>query len=188
VARRSALTAAAARAALDLDDSRPVVLVCFGGEGLVGLTPPDATLAGRLRFVVSDPMPPVGPQATVVRDADLRARGLRFPDLVRAADVVITKPGYGTAGECAVNEAAVVYTDRGPFREQAAIVAYLRRVTPVAELARADLLAGRWGDTVDRLLDQRPYTFPEAATDGATHVARRLADLVWPAAAAAAAT
>ena len=55
------------------------------------------------------------------------ASGYRYEDLVRAADVVVTKPGYGIIAECLANDTALLYTDRGRFIEYDVLVAAMRR-------------------------------------------------------------
>ncbi|MCK7523822.1 MAG: hypothetical protein MZV64_42470 [Ignavibacteriales bacterium] len=57
----------------------------------------------------------------------LRA-GLRYEDLVRAADVVVTKPGYGIIAECIANDTAILYTDRGRFAEYDVLVDAMPRL------------------------------------------------------------
>ena len=41
---------------------------------------------------------------------------------MRAADVVVTKPGYGIIAECLANDTAIVYTSRGEFAEYDVLV------------------------------------------------------------------
>ena len=48
--------------------------------------------------------------------------GLRYEDLVRAADVVVTKPGYGIISEAIANDTALLYTSRGRFVEYDVLV------------------------------------------------------------------
>ncbi len=43
--------------------------------------------------------------------------GLLYQDLVAAADVVVSKPGYGIVSECVANGTALLYTSRGRFIE-----------------------------------------------------------------------
>ena len=41
--------------------------------------------------------------------------GVRYEDLVGAAEAVVTKPGYGIISECIANDAAVLYTVARPL-------------------------------------------------------------------------
>ena len=52
-----------------------------------------------------------------VDERAIYAAGYRYEDLVRAVDVVATKPGYGIISECIANDTALLYTSRGHFAE-----------------------------------------------------------------------
>ena len=43
--------------------------------------------------------------------------GLKHEDIVAAADVVVSKPGYGIVSECAAHRTPLLYTSRGRFAE-----------------------------------------------------------------------
>ena len=55
------------------------------------------------------------------------------PAVEAAADVVVSKPGYGIVSECIVNGAALLYTSRGRFAEYDVFVEEIR-----ALLAKSD--------------------------------------------------
>ena len=78
--------------------------------------------------------------------------GFRYPDLVAASDVVISKPGYGIISECIANGAALLYTSRGHFAEYDVLVSGMPRFLRCRFIAQDDLLAGRWTDAIDALL------------------------------------
>ena len=59
---------------------------------------------------------------------DFARYGVRYEDLVAAADVVVTKPGYGIVSECIANGAALLYTSRGHFVEHDVFVSEMPRV------------------------------------------------------------
>ena len=84
------------------------------------------------------------------------AEGLRYEDVVAAADVVVTKPGYGIVAECIANDTAMLFTSRGRFVEYDALVAHMPRWLRCRYLERDDLLAGRWHATLRDLLAQPP--------------------------------
>jgi L-arabinokinase len=94
---------------------------------------------------------------------------VRHEDLVAAADVVITKPGYGIIAECAANDTALVYTSRGAFREYDLLVEEMPRYVRCAFLSLDSLRAGRWRTAVEAAIDRpRP---PKPRTDGAERAA-----------------
>jgi L-arabinokinase len=162
-----------------------VVLVSFGGFGLDGL-PLDAVAARRHFTVVTTSAPRAegagGADAAlvsrtragtvVVDERALYTSGVRYEDLVAAADVVVTKPGYGIVAECIANGPAVLYTSRGPFAEYDVLVREMPRYLRCHFIDQAALRAGRWETALEALLEQSLP--PERArTDGADVVARR---------------
>ena len=140
VARRSARERGEIRRALVCPPGRPIVLVSFGGYGLD--LPIDAvSRSGRLTVLSAVREPPPG---------------FRYPDLVAASDVVISKPGYGIISECIANGTALLYTSRGQFAEYDVLVAGMPRFLRCRYIAQENLLDGRWADAVEALLAQPP--------------------------------
>jgi L-arabinokinase len=105
-----------------------------------------------------------------VDSARLGDRGFRYEDLVRAADVVVTKPGYGIVSECIANDTAILYTTRGRFPEFDVLVEGMRRYARSAFIAQDALLKGEWRPSLDRLLAE-PAPHERPRTDGAEVVA-----------------
>lgn len=156
VARRSSRDPREVRGALQLPRDAKLVLVSFGGYGLEGLAVDALRRMDGYRVLLPGDLD----------EAAMYAGGLRYEDLVRAVDVVVTKPGYGIISECLANDTALLYTSRGRFVEYDVLVAAMPRFLRAAFIDRADLFAGRWGPHLDALLDQA--TPPERpATDGA---------------------
>jgi L-arabinokinase len=105
-----------------------------------------------------------------LRDAEVYEAGLSYQDLVRAVDVVVSKPGYGIVSECAANGTALVYTERGRFPEYDVFVREMPKVLRCAYLDNAAILGGRWRDAVERAVAvPGPAELPR--TDGAQVVA-----------------
>jgi L-arabinokinase len=138
IARRSVRDPADTRRRLGLGRDRPVVLPSFGGYGA---DLPLQALRRSGRFAIIEP-PAEQPH------------GLLYQDLVAAADVVVSKPGYGIVSECVANGAALLYTSRGRFIEYDLFVAEMPRLLRCRFLAQDDLFAGRWADAIDALLAQ----------------------------------
>ena len=103
-------------------------------------------------------------------DAAIYDAGLRYEDLVRAVDVVLTKPGYGTLSECIANDTAVVYTSRGRFAEYDVLVGEMPKYLRCAYLDNESLLAGRWRAALDAAL-AAPEPPQHPRSDGAVIVA-----------------
>ena len=136
IARRSRRDRAEVRQALGLPADRPLALVSFGGYGVDELDL--AALARTPRYgIVMTGTTLVDGVALQSRGAFgailpldepwMYARGFRYEDVVKAVDVVVTKPGYGIIAECAANGTALLYTSRGHFPEYDVLVAGMPR-------------------------------------------------------------
>lgn len=156
VARHSKREAAEVRDALGIPRSVPVVLTSFGGYGVNGLD------VGAVRALP-------GYQVLLPGDIDenqMYESGFRYEDLVRAVDVVVSKPGYGIISECFANETALLYTSRGDFREYPVLVSAMPAFLRCGFISQDDLFAGRWVNALDGLLAQPPPP-TRPATNGA---------------------
>ena len=176
VARRSTREPGDIRRQLGLPRDRTLALFAFGRYGIGTV---DWSEVARIRHchVVFTTGPyagrgPAGDTFTTLDEGALAARGIAFEDLVAAADVVVTKPGYGMIAECAANDTAMLYTSRGRFPEYEVLVAGLPGLARAAFIDHDDLFAGRWRGHLDRLLAQ-PRPLPPAA-DGARAIADAL--------------
>ena len=140
IARRSRRDPADTRRRLGLGGDRPIVLPSFGGHGA---DLPIEALRRSGRFTLIEPVhePPAG---------------LVYQDLVAAADVVVSKPGYGIVSECVANGTALLYTSRGRFIEYDLFVAEMPRILRCRYISQQDLFAGRWADAIDALVAQAP--------------------------------
>jgi L-arabinokinase len=163
--------------ALKLPSEKPIVLVSFGGYGLPGL---DTDQLGKFKkYTVV--MTANVPLARARKDAAATERkgnfvsvneeamydaGVRYEDLVGAADVVVSKPGYGIISECIANDAALLYTSRGHFPEYDVLVDEMPKYLRTAFISHDDLFACKWESAVDKLLAQ-PKVKKKPDTNGA---------------------
>jgi L-arabinokinase len=172
VARAPEMAKAEARRRLGLD-ARPVVLLSFGGVGMPGL---EAAALGRLdayRFLLTGRAGGgEAPNLRRLEARDLSAAGLHYPDLVAAADVVVSKPGYGIVTDCIGARTRLVYTDRGDFPEYPVLVSEMPRYLPAAFASNADVREGRLGEALGQVMK---LPFPEPPpTNGAAVAADRI--------------
>jgi L-arabinokinase len=138
IARRSRRDPGDTRRLLGIDASRPLVLASFGGYGAA--VPYEAASAdGAFTLLTIDRDPP---------------HGLAYEDVVAAADVVLSKPGYGIVSECIANETALLYTSRGRFVEYDVFVAQMPRMLRCREIPQADLFTAQWTGHISALLAQ----------------------------------
>ncbi len=177
VARHSGRSAGEVRQQIGIPPGTRMVLASFGGLGISGLSlEPLGRLDGYTVVTTGHGLERLGAVPGSVRlleDRDVYARGLRYEDLVRAADVVVTKPGYGIIAECLANDAAMLYTSRGRFAEYDVLVAGMPRILRCRFLDHDDLFAGRWRSHLDAVLAQAPPP-DHPRTDGAPLAARHL--------------
>jgi hypothetical protein len=167
VARKSRRDSADVRKAFGIPGDQNVVLTSFGGYGLEGLNS-DALRSLPGYHVLLPGM---------IDENAMYDRGYRYEDLVRAADVVVTKPGYGIISECLANDTALLYTSRGDFREYEVLVDSIPRFLNCAFIDHADLFSGRWAPHLDALLAQ-PARPSKPGTDGAGVAADILSRLI----------
>jgi L-arabinokinase len=161
-------------AALGIKPDRPCILVTFGGLGPGAIDIEALRRMERYRFILTPPSPPaVGSNLHAIENRDLARAGLRYPDLVAACDVAVSKPGYGIVSECLANATRLLYTSRGQFAEYPLLVDAIENHGVGRFISPEDLAAGRWGGPLDALL-ARPRRPCPLASDGAEVVARRL--------------
>jgi L-arabinokinase len=187
VARHSHRDPADTRRALGLPADGRLVLVSFGGYGVEGIDLDALTRMSRYVALVSAsvpfgpdrrPLAEAGPRGSLVPidEPAMYAAGFRYEDLVRAVDVVVTKPGYGIIAECLANDTALLYTSRGHFVEYDVLVEAMPKLLRAAFIDHEDLFAARWEPHLDRLLAQAAPT-ERPATNGAEVAAGLLLDL-----------
>ncbi len=157
IARRARHSRDEVRRALGLDDGRPILLASFGGHEL-NLPYVEIARQGRFTLMLTAYEARSGRADSgtlrLLELAELAARGLWYADLVAAADVVVSKPGYGIVSECIANQAALLYTSRGRFAEHDVFVREMPRVLRCRSIPQEDLIAGRWSEAVEALLQQ----------------------------------
>lgn len=162
VARRPRLSREDARARLGLD-GRPAVLVSFGGIGLPGLSREVLeTSATGWRLLLPDEL----------ETGRLAALGLGWPDVIRAVDAVVTKPGYGIVSDAIAAGTRLVYTERGDFPEYDVLVAGMARHLACVHVSNAELSAGRIAEPLARVLAMPVPPPPELG--GAERAAERI--------------
>jgi UDP:flavonoid glycosyltransferase YjiC (YdhE family) len=164
------------RSELGIPLDRPMVLLTFADLNL----PPNALnrMADEnpgTAFVYSAPLGLDHPDFYFADD-----RRIWYPNLVGAAHLVITKPGYGIVSDCLTNNTPMVYTDRGRFAEYPLLVEAVESYLHHRYINSRELYAGRLGTCLTGLAPPRsgagwPYSF-KGAMEGADALARFITD------------
>jgi L-arabinokinase len=172
ITRTSMLTRSQARSAFGLPDTATVVLLSFGGIGLDDL--PWARLAEmkHFHFVTTSA---AGFTRSNLHVLDSAQR--RYEDLLRAADVVVSKPGYGIVADALAHQVPILYTERGEFPEYPFLVRALQELATAEFIPQEDLRAGNLQPYLSRLLDREPH-WPTTPLNGATAAAEKILHLL----------
>ena len=171
---------------LKIPADKPLVLMSFGGYGLPGLDTDGLAKFKKYTVVTATNLPvgrtrKEGPLAVrkgsfiSVNEEAMYKAGVRYEDLVGAADAVVTKPGYGIITECIANDTAVLYTSRGHFPEYDVLVADMPKYLRAAFIGQEELFAGKWETHLGKLLAQaRAKNYKKPDTNGADIAAEML--------------
>jgi L-arabinokinase len=174
VARKASLERNDTRRRLALPRADRIVLLSFGGIGVEISAMPAAPTG--VTFVATQSA--TGPAALAgcrfIANAEMARVGVRYEDLVAAADAVMTKPGYGIVSDCIANGTPVIYTPRGRFVEYEILVAGITANLPQAFISNEELRAGCWAVALETVFAQRRRE-PSVAVDGAAVASEVLA-------------
>jgi L-arabinokinase len=181
VARRATGGRAETRAFFGLPATAPVALLSFGGYGLPSLDLAAIDCGREWTIATTDRVTndtrPLPPYVRVIGEQSFLGSPFRYEDLVAAADVIVTKPGYGIIAECVSTGTAMLYTSRGDFREYDVLVSALPDRVRARYISQTDLFAGRWREALEAVRSL-PEPSVRMATNGAEVAARRLADMI----------
>ena len=184
IARHSTRTREEVCKQLKIPTDKPIVLSSFGGYGLPGL---DTDLLSKFKkYTVittanvslsrarkDTPLVEKKGSFININEEGMYDAGVRYEDLVLAAEAVVTKPGYGIIAECIANEAAILYTSRGHFPEYDVLVEEMPKYVRSASFSHDDLFNAKWESHLDKLLAQ-PKLKKKPETNGADVAAEML--------------
>jgi L-arabinokinase len=96
-----------------------------------------------------------------------------FHDLVRAADIVVSKIGYSITAECIAEGVRLLYPPREGFREEAILRREAPQFIPTLAIPKEDWAGGKWGPYL-RELASAPAPAGRLRPSGARVVANHL--------------
>jgi L-arabinokinase len=167
VARRARRPRQEVRGELGLSDDARVVLLSFGGFTAHGI---DLNAFGRRTGYIFVVTPPLAVNNLPGNVLALNETPADYVSLLAACDVVVTKPGYGIVADCLANRVAMLFTDRGPFREYDVLAEALPRLGRARYVPRTDLMSGELAAHLEALFASNdPWT--EEPMNGADVVA-----------------
>jgi hypothetical protein len=157
------------RSFLRVPETDRLVLIAFGGIGFDRLPFDQMEAMVGFHFVTSGTVP-----AHVRRSHALAEIPKHFSTLLSSADVVMTKPGYGTTIEAVAAQTPVVYVRRHSFADETPIVEYLRRHGRGVELSRQDFERAQWESAFRAALALPVPPIPPPNMSGASDAADQL--------------
>ncbi|MDP8215527.1 MAG: hypothetical protein RAO92_02505 [Candidatus Euphemobacter frigidus] len=178
IARRSRRSKHEIKEMLSLPDDRPLIILSFGGFSLGEEYYRRLTGIKDLIWLASERVGFDLEGSRNIRREELHRLGLGYPDLVKAADVVVTKPGYGILSECIANRTRMLYTSRGEFREYPILVEGIKRYLPSAFISQDKLRSGDIKEELFQLLEM-PENYPPISLDGAQTCAEIIAGYLY---------
>jgi UDP:flavonoid glycosyltransferase YjiC (YdhE family) len=172
IARGSSLSRDQARIAFGLPPSAILVLLSFGGLGLKRIAWRKLTKLSGFFFVTTGDIEQEIDNVRFLPEAQRK-----YEDLVRAVDVVVTKPGYGIVADVISHRVPALYTDRGDFSEYPYLVRALKDCATAEFIPQEELLSGNIGSYLDRLLNKK-QNWPVVPVDGARIAAEKISALI----------
>ena len=173
IARHATKTPKEVCKALKIPAGKPIILMSFGAYGVSVDT--EALGKSKKYTIVTTTNVPLGRRreteerkgAFITLDEQaIYDAGIRYEDLVAAADAVVTKPGYGIISECIANDTAILHTPRGHFPEYDVLLKEMPKYLRQASIDHESLLSGKWETHLDKLLAQ-PKIKKKPETNGA---------------------
>jgi hypothetical protein len=172
ITRSSALDARDARDRFGLPSSATVVLLSFGGHGLECLHL-ERLLQQKDFFFVG-----TGEALRKERNLLILPNAQRnYVDLVRASDVIVSKPGYGIVADVIRQQVPLLYTERGDFAEYPCLVKTLQDCATAEFIPQNDLISVNLTPYLEILLSKEKH-WPPVAVNGASVAAERVLRLL----------
>lgn len=168
ITRASALSRGRAREVFGLPQSGTVVLLSFGGLGLDDMPWRELDKMTDFFFVTTGSAGESRGNRLVLDPAQRR-----YEDLLRAVDVIVTKPGYGIVADALAHRLPVLYTERGEFPEYRFLVQALNDLATAEFIPQDDLLSGNIRPYLLQLLEKE-QSWPSVQLNGADVAAENI--------------
>jgi len=141
------------------DSADPVVLVALGGVPLSSLPFERLNQFSSYRFLLDVPL-----STRYARVKSTHDGSRNFTDLFAEANIIVSKPGYGTVVEAVAAQKPLVYVRRYNFPDEGPLVEYLHRYGRAVEMTKADFDSGMWCEALEAVqLTPAPREDPPAS-------------------------
>ena len=107
----------------------------------------------------------------------LATKGITYIDVVAAADVVVSKPGYGIIADCLATKTRLVYLARPTFPEVALLTPAMQGLLGAVELPERRMNATGFVAAIEKAL-AKPAPAPGCSLQGVEQGRRLLASLL----------
>ncbi|MBA4392583.1 MAG: hypothetical protein C0407_03425 [Desulfobacca sp.] len=107
----------------------------------------------------------------------VESEAVSFVDLVRVADFVMTKPGYGMVSDCLAHGTPMIYSNGGMFPEYPILVEGIKSHLSCCYMPKEDLYSGNWNPYLEELAKQ-PRLKPIIKTNGAQVAGKRIVEWI----------
>lgn len=125
----------------------PLVLVALGGVPMDSLPFDGIDQLVPYRFLLD-----LNLSGNYTRLKSTRVLAESFVQLFGQADIILSKPGYGTAIETVAAGKPLVYVRRYNFADEGVVADYAHRYGRAYELSKQDFYSGAWRDALDAVL------------------------------------
>lgn len=136
------------RKLLGIEREETLVLIAFGGVPLTSLPLDQLETCKGFHFLVGG-MLLDSSRTRIHRIEDCM---MPFGEMMRQADVIMTKPGYATIMIAVHYGIPLVYVRRNSFIDEQGLVDYAHQYGRAVELPRKDFESGAWGKTLHAVL------------------------------------
>ena len=134
----------------------PLVLVALGGVPLDSLPFDAIDQLAPYRFLLDLTL-----STNYARLKSTHHLSESFYELLKGADIILSKPGYGTVIESVAAGKPLVYVRRYNFSDEGVLADYAHRYGRAYELSKQDFYSGAWRKALDAVLAlPPPYELP----------------------------
>ncbi len=155
---------------LGIDLQKKVVLYSFGGHDLPNIDFDHWNLPADWDvLIVGYDLKVENRQVHIYKNSDITAKNVDYTDVVKAVDIVVTKPGYGIIADCICNQTPMLHVERGQFAEYPLLLKALDDTLPHQKITFNEVKNANILKQAEALINNA--AFPKVNTTGAEKAA-----------------